>query len=280
MNCKIKSNCPGLNKGIRSLFLFLFCCLPLFGNSRQIHHSYAPAEAWEHVTPYLMPEDHPLKEQLDEMFSKKRILDDQESLFAAGFNRVKPQPKTKTIVTKHPKMKGYVFKIYTDEKLTYYRDEPEYYTWMLRARGAKVVQEEIDRQGWQKWFKAPIKWIYALPPAPAARPGHLQKNFILVEEDMDILPNVESRQKWQDGTITPKILRMIFHIITKTGLRGGCKYDNIPIGRDGRIAFIDTQNNLCFEKPLPYGRLYKVLTGELRDLWSEMVAENKKAWGR
>jgi hypothetical protein len=267
--------------GCRSLFLLFLCFLPLvlFGNSHQIHYSYAPEEAWEQVAPYLMPEDHPLKERLDEMFSKTRVLDDQESLFAAGFLRVKPQPKTKTIVTKHPKMKGYVFKIYTDEKLSYYRDEPEYTTWMLRARGAKVVREEIDRKGWQAWFKAPIKWIYPLPPAPTARPGHLQKNFILVEEDMDILPNPESRKRWLDGTVTAKQLRMIFHIITKTGLRGGCKYDNIPLCKDGRIAFIDTQNNLCFEKPLPYGRLNKVLTGELRDLWAEMVAEVKEKWG-
>lgn len=255
----------------RALFTFFFY-LPtlLFGN-------HIPDEAWEQVAPYLMPDTHPLKQTLDEIFSETRVLRDQGSLFNAGFKKRKPQPKTGVIVTKHPRMKGYVFKIYTDDVLTYYRGQPEYTTWMLRARGAALVRHEIARKGWEAYFKAPIKWIYALPPTTEADPGHLQKNFILVEEDMRILPNEESKKRWQDGTITPKHLRRIFHIITTLGLRGGCKYDNIPLCKDGRIAFIDTQNNLCFDSPLPYYRLLRVLKGELYDLWKGLIRESKNS---
>lgn len=237
--------------------------------AHQVHYSYVPEIVWQQVEPYLMPENHPLKRRLDKMFSQKRILSSLQTLIAAGFTATKAQSHTKVIVSKHNAMKGYIFKIYTDDYRSYYRDEPEYITWILRARGASLVRQEVERLGWQAYFKAPKKWIYALPPFPTAKPGHLQKNFILVEEEMDILPRDEVKKKWRDGTITADHLNKLFFLVTRLGLRGGCKYDNIPICKDGRLAFIDTQNNLRW--PLPYERLFQVLQGDLRIQWQELI---------
>lgn len=254
---------------LRNVFLILGIFVCSYAQGKQIHHDYVSEEVWNIVTPYLMPDDHPLKSKLDKLFSKNRVIQDQASMVKAGFVKKDPEPMTKVIVTRHKKMRGYIFKIYTDDHLSYYRNEPEYITWMLRARGARIMREEIKAQGWQAHFKAPKKWIYPLPPAPLALTGHLQKNFILVEEEMDILPNRKSKEKWKDGTVTKAQLERLFYLITRTGLRGGCKYDNIPICRDGRMAFIDTQNNLKW--PLPYERLYPVLTPDLRACWDELV---------
>lgn len=236
------------------------------------HHPYVPEKTWSRIVPYLMPEDHPLKAKLDRLFSKKRVLKNIKSLVKAGFQRAKPQPRTGVIVTRHREMPGYIFKLYTDDTKKYYRDEPEYITWMLRARGAKLVRNKIEKKGWQQYFKAPQKWIYTLPLKPKADKGDLQKNFILVEEDMDILSNSSSKKKWFDGTVTKKHLKMLFHIVNSIGLRGGCKYDNIPFCKDGRIAFIDTQNNLKW--PLPYQRLFRVLRPDLKLYWESLFLKN------
>lgn len=249
------------------LFICLACTCGLV--AEQIHHSYVSDDVWQLINPYLMPETHPLRKKLDRLFAKKRVLSSLETLRAGGFKNIRPQPHTGVIVAQHKRMKGYIFKMYTDDRLTYYRKEPEYITWMLRARGAKLVRQEIKQQGWKTLFKAPQKWIYPLPPTTIARTGYLQKNFILVEEDMNILPNEVSRQKWNDGTITKAHLDKLFYILARLGLRGGCKFDNIPICKDGRIAFIDTQNNLRW--PVPYGRLGQMLKGELQVHWNQLI---------
>jgi len=91
---------------------------------------------------------------------------------------------------------------------------------------------------------------------------------------MDILPNIESRNcgAWYSH---PQTSAHDIYIITKLA-SGGCKYDNIPISKDGRIAFIDTQNNLCFDEPLPYFRLFNVLKGDLRTLWEELIKKESE----
>lgn len=238
--------------------------------------SLSPDAASGVVAPYLMPKDHPIKSSLDELFlSGKRIIASRNSLVEAGFEDRNPEPRTGVFVLRHREFKGYIFKIYTDDQLTYYRNEPEYITWMLRARGAKLIRNEIKARRWEKYFKVPRKWIYPLPEgAVPAQEGHLQKYFILVEDEMDILPNEISRQIWSNGSVSKEKLTRLFTLITKVGLRGGCKYDNIPFCRDGRIAFIDTQNNLSW--PLPYHRLLPVLKGQLRRHWLKLMEKGKK----
>lgn len=248
-------------------FFFLLCFFVAVQVSAA--PSYVSKHTWQKISPYLMPEDHPLKAKLDKIFSKQRVLKNVETLVAAGFEKRKPQPKTKVIVTKHKEMKGYIFKIYTDDLLSFYRNEPEYIAWIARAEGARLIKAEIERMGWQSLFKAPKKWIYALPEKPKAKRGHVQKNFILVEEDMQIIPDPESRKKWKDGSMTTEHLDKIYYLVTKVGLRGGCKYNNIPICKDGRIAFIDTQNHTKW--PIRYDKFLRVLEGGMRAHWETLV---------
>lgn len=231
-------------------------------------YSYANEATWQLLTPYLLPNTHPIKNKLDKLFSESRILLNIDTLVAAGFARASPRPATAAIVTTHKDFKGYVFKIYLDDKKHYYRDVPEYVIWLLRIRGAQLVAKEVKKMGWGKIFSVPKKWIYPLPENPKAPTGYLQKNFILVEEDMGRLPVAEIKKKWKDGTVTTQLLDKLYHIITKTGLRGGCKYDNIPFCKDGKIAFIDTEKNLRW--PLPYERLFLVLDDDLKAYWHQL----------
>lgn len=231
---------------------------------------YVEESVWIQLEPYLLTESHPLKRKLDKIFSKTRVLHDDASLVKAGFRGKEPPSHSKAVVIRHPSMPGYIFKIYTDSKKSYYRDQPEYISWLQRARGARLVKRAINELGYQDTFKVPRKWIYALPAKPKAKKGTLAKNFILVADEMDLEPWPVIQKSWRDGTLNKEHLDKLFTLINKIGLRGGCKYDNIPLCKDGRIAFIDTQNHLRW--PLPYYRLFGVLNKELKNHWVSLMS--------
>lgn len=240
----------------------------------QIKNSHVPREVWQLVEPYLMPESHPLKKKLDKLFSQSRVLSSRTTLVAAGFEDKKPEPVTKIIVTRHKEMKGYIFKIYTDDYLDYHHGEPEHFTYIRRARGSKLIRDEIAKKGWQSTFKAPKKWIYALPASPdPLRPDHVRRNFILVEEEMDLLSKDKMKEKWQNGTMTKEHLDKLYYLTTRLGLRGCCKYDNVPICKDGKIAFVDTQSNLRW--PIAYNRLARVLKGDMLTYWQNLTQDKE-----
>lgn len=226
------------------------------------------------VEPFLMTEEHPLKVKLDKLFAGSRAISCRKTLVAAGFEDKEPEPVTKIIVTRHRKMKGYIFKVYTDDYLDYHHGEPEVYTFLRRARGAKMIREEIALQGWDSVFKAPQKWIYAIPESSMPlKSNHVHRKFILVEEEMDLLSSEQIKECWRNGTMTKNHLDKLFYLTTRLGLRGCCKYDNIPICKDGRIAFVDTQSNLRW--PVAYSRLNGVLQGAMLTYWQKITKDSE-----
>lgn len=251
---------------------------PFVGYASSGYARYIPKKIFERVEAYLLPLDHPLKEKLDTIFSKGIVLEGMKSLVAAGFQKTKPQPTTKLIFTRHPLFPGYVFKLYLNEQKFFYK-RPEYETWIQRVRGVRLLEAEISQKGWQAYFKVPQKWIYPLPEKIfAMMKGRWVKRFILVEEEMDILTSNENRRCWHDGTIKTERVDQLYYLVTRVGLRGGCKLDNIPLCRDGRIAFIDTENH--FSWPVPYYRLYSHVQGKMAKHWKKLVKEGKKSEGR
>ena len=94
------------------------------------------------------------------------VFHDMESMVLAGFERVEPQPHTKVIVTRHPKLKGYIIKAYLDEQ-QYYAGKPENYYWVKRVEGANLIRKAIKKHNYSHLIKVPTKWIYKLPETPA-----------------------------------------------------------------------------------------------------------------
>lgn len=265
-----------LRKGYRvAILLLASCCLllsfpfPTFG---QIHHDYVSEAVWDEITPYLMPDFHPIKPQLDKMFSKKRILQNKKSLWEAGFKKTIVQPFSQVIVTTHTNFPGYIFKLNTDNQ-AYRRDKPEYYFWLLRTTGAALIREKIAEKKWEAFFTLPHKWIYALPPYPKASKGSIQKNFILVEEKMNILSPEKNRERWRSKNITRHHLDMLFQIVTELGLIDCCKPENIPFCIDGKIAFVDTNSHSL--PPSGYEKLFRVIKEPLRSYWQLLIDTRK-----
>lgn len=243
---------------------------------KKIYHYHPAVEdsVWRAITPYLLPANHPVKKKLDAIFSKYRVVKNMNTLMTrGGFDEVAPQKWTRLIVTKHSKIPGYVFKIYLD-KQHFHRKKPEHYFWIHRCQGAEMIRQEIKNHRWQHFLKVPHKWIYPMPPKPEPSPGKIPKYFILVEEDMDIYDSIHNAQLWGSPLITKEKLDAVFYIMEKHGFWDCAKPDNIPIGKDGRIAFVDTQTYHSW--PVGFHKLYPVLSLPMLAYWQGLVTAYKE----
>lgn len=226
---------------------------------------------WQQVEQQLLPWDSSLRKKLDEFFGGQRIILSPSSLKKAGFRRYKPRHYTRLIVTTHPVFAGYVFKLYLDCQ-SYHHAKKEHLLWLERISGARLISAMIAANGWQDLFKVPQKWVYPLPMASKAvsTEDYARKDFILVEEDMDIYSEKENRRLWAQGTVvSEKMLLALFSILSELGLSDCVKPANIPISRDGRIAFIDTQ--LYHQQKVPLHELIRWLPRQQRPLWRQLV---------
>ncbi len=229
---------------------------------------YVSNEIWEQVIEYLMPNDHPIKEKLDQIFLRSRALTDKKSMKAAGFAAAKPQHHSQIIVAKHPELKGYVIKAYRDDQ-DYHSGKPEQYFWIKRAQGARLIQESIVAHKYEHLFKVPKKWIYVLPDEPSPPSNYLRKIFILVEEDMELLDKKRNKKSWGSSVITKELLQALYTILTELGLFDCSKPSNCPFSIDGRVAFIDTQS--YHKKRVKYHNLTPYLSSSRRSYWEKLI---------
>ena len=163
---------------------------------------------WKKASPFFLPEDHPIKPGLDQLFSSSRVILDLKSLELAGFIDPKPRKFTRLIVTKHPDFPGYIFKIYLDAQR--YHKMKEWECWIKRIKGVRLIKQIIEERQLQSYFKTPQKWIYPLPAEPSPSEDFIRKNFILVEEDMDLLDSESNEDLWGSSAITQDSFGRIF----------------------------------------------------------------------
>lgn len=225
---------------------------------------------WAYVQDYLIPENHPAKLKLDEIFSISRALYDLQSMVQAGFEPAYPQHHSQIIVTRHPDLPGYVIKAYLDEQ-AYHSDKPEYYFWIKRIIGSRLIKNAIKAHEYDNFIKVPKKWIYLLPDEPAPPTGCLRKMFILVEEDMNIHSDKINEKLWRSPVVTKELLKALFIVITELGLFDCAKPANCPISKDGRIALIDTQS--YYEKRVKYHKLTSYLSSPMRHYWLKLIKQ-------
>lgn len=226
------------------------------------------ADLREDLASYLLPNDHPAKPTLDAIFSSSRVLKNLESLVEAGFVKSRHRKFSHLIVTRHPDLPGYIFKIYLDSQ-RFHSMKPEYELWKLRIQGANLIRQEIINRGLTSEMKVPQKWIYILPDEPAPNHDYYPKYTILFEEDMDLIPSEENYALWESDQITPEFLTTVYHLLKDLGLQDCAKPDNIPFSQDGKIAFIDTQSYGF--KSVRFKKLTKYLSESNQQFWKELI---------
>lgn len=223
---------------------------------------YVETHIWQMLTPYFLPEDHPIKPKLDDLFSQ-RITLNSHSLNKAGFDDPIPQQYSKTIVTKHKKIKGYYFKLFSDDQ----HDVCDWAKLYARALGAERVQRCVDRNQLHHLFKVPKKWIYPLPPNPSPPEGSLRKNFILIAEDMHVYNKQENLKKWKHNKlVTTELLDAVYIVLQEEGLNDSAYAFNMPFSKnDHKVVFLDLEESHLW--PVRFKRLNQYLSKEMKAYW-------------
>lgn len=191
----------------------------------------------------------------------------------AGFINPYSRKWTHLVVTKHPEVPGYVFKVYLDAQ-RYFKGKKEYDYWLQRIEGVLMIKTEIEKRGWEEIFKTPTKWIYALPAEPSPPKEFKRKNFILVEEEMDIFDTQENYDKWKSDWVTEEKLTAFYTLCEVLGLHDCAKPDNAPFSKDGKIAFIDTQS--FYHWPVLYKKMTPYLSKEMQEHWKSLIKGSRK----
>lgn len=203
---------------------------------------YLSDETWEEVQDYLMPDDHPMKEKLDKIFSRSRVLENWQAMLAAGFETAQMQGVTQIVVARHPELSGYIIKAYLDKTKFGSKARREYEFLIARIIGARLTRDSIAAHNYEHLLKVPEKWLYLLPDEPPPREHpHRRKMFILVEDDMNIYVHKKNKEAWGSKWVTQELLEALYTVLTEVSLADSAKPSNCPFSRDGRVALIDTQ---------------------------------------
>lgn len=236
-------------------------------------YSYSPPPdidelLWEQLSPYFLPENHPIKQKLDSLFSQSRAIATQESLIAAGFRYTPTQGLHVTTIV-HPDMQGWILKIKTD----YGENVQEWQMWVCRINGSKLIQDYIKKNKLNKIFRVPRKYIYPLPidPSPPNETGFYRKNFILLAENMDLVSPEKNYSLWLNK-ITKKQLKLIYTIVTDLGLWDSCRHNNICWCTNGKLAFTDTEFYHLW--PVNYHPLMEGLNAKNRQFWKSLYKKD------
>lgn len=233
------------------------------------YNPYVDIEVWDFLAPHFLPEDHPIKQELDTIFSsKKRVIKTKKSLKKAKFKIIREGKYRHPYVVSHSRIQGYLLKLYTDKQA--YRNTKGL-KFVHRIHGAQYIQEAVDMHGYNSFFKVPKKWIYPLPaePFPPNKKKHRRRNFILVVEDMDILNKKNNYDMWKSSAITPEKLDAIYTILDEVGLNDSILVFNLPFSNDGKISFIDTE--YYHRWPVKFRRLGYYLSPEMKEYWKLLI---------
>jgi len=250
------------------VLIFFFHSVSIAEENVYPKNSYVDSEVWDRLLPYFLPGDHPIKVELDIIFSgKKRVIRDKKKLKKAKFKIIRDGEYRHPYIVSHPRLEGYLLKVYTDRQEHRLADKRFFY----RINGAKFSQECIDKHGYQAMFKVPKKWIYPIPcePSPPNKKKYIRKDFLLVVEDMDIFDKEENNELWKSSLITPELLEATYTILSEVGLSDSIFAFNIPFSMDGKIAILDTE--YYHRWPIKFFRLGRYLSPEMKEFWKLLV---------
>lgn len=212
--------------------------------------------------PHLLPKSHPIYGTLSEIFSKTNDPLTKTTIQPLGFE-ILDKLGLHVIVAKHRQMKGYVFKFFK------YHEFPgvDWQHWIKRINGAKLIQEGINKLGYQKIFKVARKWLFKTK-SMQSKDGKNYPAYILIAEDVKPKPVKKNQHAWryQTSEITLDALHTMLRFY---GLRDCARIHNVPYCEDGKIAFVDTESYQSW--PVNYHPLIEFLNKTNRKIWKHLV---------
>lgn len=185
----------------------------------------------------LLPKDHPLQDELKDLFKKSHMFKSNEHLRRAGFYPCN-KPQKSFMVATHPNLKKYLIKKYNDQV----PQKKQIKKYLDRINAARALQKFIELNH-LKSITVPQKWIYKLSKS-FSNPQTGQSSYLLIVEKMDILnggddPNGEVAIKYRhiEYDILRELCIVLYHF---RGLDSSLR--NMPFTQGNQIAFIDTEH--------------------------------------
>jgi hypothetical protein len=205
----------------------------------------------------------PRSSDLGKLFRDRGMFDTADDWHDAGF-KILRESENKICVASHSSANGYLFKKYVNAGK---REDPDdqLKNYKTRVDGARRVRALISDRGLRNAV-APSKWIRELP----SRFG----SHILIVERLDLLDDDESKRAYHridEGTL--RDLCTVLYAFR--GLDSTPK--NVPITRDGKVAFIDTEHwdrHSGSKKQRPFLKyIREYLESDMRDRADRFFAE-------
>jgi len=219
------------------------------------------------ISPHLMPDNHPMRKVMDQLFGDQRVTQNETTLTKAGFEILHRQPRSCIRVVSHPKLPGYLVKLILDEEVRLKEGKPEWYWFSKRCELASKIRQVIQTNN-IKHFTVPKKCLYPLPAKPEAilNPGQHQKLVVLLVEDMKLTTQSKNLVAWKNS-VKREHLDELYLIIKNVG---GSSYraDNIPLTKNGIFAFIDTEYPNI---PANYSKIDPFLSKKMRTYWLKIT---------
>lgn len=231
-----------------------------------------PQKIRKQMSPYIIPNYHPLKETLDRIFYASRATFSMNSAAHAGFSVIATGPRSHVVVAKHAELPGHLIKFHCDNDPHEKRERPSWEWLTKRCEGSEKIRKILTRYQ-IKYFVCAKKYLYILPPHPRDSKKENDMNHLacLLVTDMQLEPTKVNLFAWKNK-ITKKHLDELYLIISR-GKGSSYRPDNINYNKDGKFAFIDTE--YPDQKP-DYKRIREYLSPKMRDYWDDLVTNGGK----
>lgn len=231
-----------------------------------------PNKVKKELRPYIIPETHPMKKTLDEMFFSMRMTQDVQTFRQSGFKTLRVGPRSYVHVAAHSNLPSYLVKAYMDNELREKGKNPSWHWLVKRCEGAAKIRKIIKQKQIQH-FTVASKWIYPFPenPAPPAFPGYTRHLALLLVKDMKLAAKKKNYDAWLH-VITKEHLDELYIIISRA--RGSSyRPDNIAYTIKGNFAFIDTEYP---SKGPDYSSIRKYLNVDMQEYWDYLIKNGGK----
>lgn len=246
-----------------------FCIALLLCYCGQVYSSSESTQTRQQqaIAPYLIPDDHPLKPALDQIFSSSRVTLNTKTFTEAGFEILFVKERSFIRVARHPLLPNHLVKVYFDSEMRQKLNRPGWKWLVDRCKGARRIRKAIEKKK-IKHFQVPQKWLYALPDAdfPKRMPGLIKQPVILLVEDMHLASEKKNLKSWKKQ-ITKTQLNEFFTIISDA--RGSSyRPSNVWLSTNGKFSFIDTEYPRVrhgFDWIRPY------LSPKMEEYWENLI---------
>ncbi len=184
----------------------------------------------------LLPADHPLQDQLKDLFDHSHMFSSPAQLSDSGFQVINRVHRG-LMVARHPALKNCLIKKFQDKV----PQDSQLRNYLRRINGARALSRFIQTNHLQH-IVVPQKWLYPLPKRFSnSNTGKI--TYILIVEEIDICkggkdPDGEVARRYY--TIDFEILRELCYVVYY--FRGlDSMLHNMPFTYQNKIAFIDTE---------------------------------------